>query len=155
MLLSCKQDKTVDPTVMPAETTTGANTFGCLVDGWLYVGGRYFNNGTANHWSINFTYTESTNSISVRVKVKDIGKGNEYIAFTIDDPVETDGKSTKNCTFSNARWTDETDGSNPGENLGSGKVEITYFDKTTKIISGRFSSDNGRIKHGQFDVIYK
>lgn len=37
----CVEDKTVDITVMPPITNEGLNTFGCLVDGWLFVGGRF------------------------------------------------------------------------------------------------------------------
>ena len=36
---ACDEDKTVDPTLMPEATTTGANTLGCLIDGWVYVDG--------------------------------------------------------------------------------------------------------------------
>lgn len=38
---SCEEDTSVDPTLMPEATTTGANTFGCLIDGWVYTSGRY------------------------------------------------------------------------------------------------------------------
>ena len=38
---ACDEDKTVDPTLMPEATTTGANTLGCLIDGWVYASGRY------------------------------------------------------------------------------------------------------------------
>lgn len=39
-LWSCMEDDTVDITVLPSATTTGADTFGCLVDGWIYEIGR-------------------------------------------------------------------------------------------------------------------
>ena len=39
--VACDENESVDPTVMPEATTIGANTFGCLVDGWVYVGGRW------------------------------------------------------------------------------------------------------------------
>ena len=32
--IACEENKSVDPTLMPEATATGANTFGCLVDGW-------------------------------------------------------------------------------------------------------------------------
>lgn len=35
------EDFSVDPTLMPPATQTGANTFGCLIDGWVYTGQRY------------------------------------------------------------------------------------------------------------------
>ena len=148
-LVSCHtEDKMVDPTVMPAETATGANTFGCLVDGWLYVGGRYLN----KQQSIYFGYDEALNKIVVDVKVKNTGY--PYLAFTINNPdVPLENKITK-CTFTDARWL-EREYSESSIELGNGTVEITRFDKNAKIISGRFYSDgNGSITHGQFDVIY-
>ena len=50
-LWSCTEDNTVDITVMPPATTTGANTFGCLVDGWIYVGGRYLGWAPSPLWT--------------------------------------------------------------------------------------------------------
>ena len=41
--VACEENESVDPTIMPEATTTGANTFGCLVDGWVYTrAGRGF-----------------------------------------------------------------------------------------------------------------
>ena len=39
--IACEENKSVDPTLMPEATATGANTFGCLVDGWVSVSGRW------------------------------------------------------------------------------------------------------------------
>lgn len=47
---SCTEDESIDITVLPSVTTTGANTFGCLMDGWIYVGGRYLNWGHSYVW---------------------------------------------------------------------------------------------------------
>lgn len=53
---ACDEDKTVDPTLMPEATTTGANTLGCLIDGWVYASGRYgtpsvrFSDDEENHY---------------------------------------------------------------------------------------------------------
>lgn len=38
---ACEEDRSVDPTLMPPATTMGKNTFGCLVDGWVYTSGRW------------------------------------------------------------------------------------------------------------------
>ena len=32
------EDFSADPTLMPPATQTGANTFGCLIDGWVWTG---------------------------------------------------------------------------------------------------------------------
>ena len=150
-IVSCyTEDKTVDPTVMPEETTIGANTFACLVDGWIYVGGRYFYRSR----SIFFGYDEASNTIEVEVKVKDIGKDYDYLAFTINNPDTPLANEITKCTFTNAKWFDSRF-SNSVIELGNGMVEITRFDKKRKIISGRFySNDKGTITRGQFDVTY-
>lgn len=38
---SCSEDYSEDPTLMPPVTQTGADTFGCLIDGWVYTSGRF------------------------------------------------------------------------------------------------------------------
>lgn len=38
---ACEEDKSVDPTLMPEATTTGQNTLGCLIDGWVHTSGRF------------------------------------------------------------------------------------------------------------------
>ena len=48
---SCTEDESIDITGLPSVTTTGANTFGCLMDGWIYVGGRYLNWGRSYVWT--------------------------------------------------------------------------------------------------------
>ena len=147
ILASCKdENKQIDVTVMPPETATGADTFGCLVDGWIYVGGRYTDN-YGNTPSINFTSNSARTEIKVRVKVRKY----EYIAFTINEPPK------EVCTFTNAQYIlepqDGTGASNVRD-LGNGIVAITRFDDT--IISGYFKSDNNNpISHGQFDVKYR
>jgi hypothetical protein len=121
---------------MPEETTVGANTFGCLIDGWVYVGGRYDDVYGDGSNSIKFFYSEVKNTISARVIVKE----NVDICFTIENPV-----MSASCAYTNASF--------GGEPLGNGIVTITRFDKKNCIISGQFSG--GRITHGRFDVRYK
>ena len=154
LFMACNEDKTVDVTVMPEETTIGAQTFGCLVDGWLYVGGRYSDVSYtfSPQPSIYFVYNAVAKEMRVEVKVKEKGEGYEYLSFTINNPVEN-----QKTTFTNAKWLDKTE-SLTEKDLGSGTgtVEITRFDTTEKIISGRFySGGNQPISHGQFDVKYK
>ena len=146
-LAACRKDKSIDVTVMPEETTTGANTFGCLVDGWIYVGGRYFD---YNKQSINFVYNSGSDKMEIEVKVKGINTPYPYLAFTINSPV-----NGEECTFTDAKWRQSSGDNNVNSiiDLGSGKVKITRFDKSAKIISGRFSGN--QITHGQFDVEYR
>lgn len=39
--VSCAEDTSIDPTLMPEATSEGQNTFGCLIDGWVYTSGRF------------------------------------------------------------------------------------------------------------------
>ena len=48
---SCdREDFSADPTIMPPATQTGANTFGCLIDGWVYTGQRYDSDDKASYY---------------------------------------------------------------------------------------------------------
>lgn len=145
MLASCSnEDKQIDVTVMPPETNIGAETFGCLIDDWIYVGGRYTDN-YGNTPSINFTSNSAKTEVKVRVKVRKY----EYITFTIN-------KVDWEYTFTDAKYILEPNDGTGASNvrvLGNGTVEITRFDNT--IISGRFRSyNNNPVSHGQFDVKY-
>lgn len=133
----CIEDETVDITVMPEISNTGADTFGCLIDGWLYVGGRFHTTfGSLNlRKSIDFEYNNQEEAMEVAV----IAKEDKVIYFTILSPKE--GEET---TFVNARVNDEE--------MESGTVKIIRFDEREHIISGTFSG--GRITHGRFDVRY-
>lgn len=137
LCIGCVEDETVDVTVMPDITTNGADTFGCLVDGWLYVGGRYTPVcilGCARP-SIYFDYDEENNVMNVSVFV---ALKNE-LSFRIQNPEEN-----KTTVYTNAIFN--------SEEQDNGQVTITRFDKKAHIISGQFSG--GRITNGRFDVHY-
>ena len=69
--VACEENESVDPTIMPEATTTGANTFGCLVDGWVYTSGR---------WGMpSAEYLEREEGSSVTVSAQ-VGLGS-YISF--------------------------------------------------------------------------
>ena len=152
---ACHTDKRTDPTVMPAVTTTGEHTFGCLVDGWVTTGGRYYDDGSPyiyddNH-SIVFNYYELGEYVDVRVKTK--GEPAQYLKFTIKG-VEKKAALPQTCTFENARFTDVQ--GNDGSDIlidALGNVTITNLNDSAKILSGTFSGT--RITEGRFDVRYR
>lgn len=135
LLFSCIfwgcEDKDVDITVMPEATTTGKNTFGCLKDGWLYVGGRYF---TIHSPSINFIYNKAEEVVSAHVVVKPY----LILSFSINQPQEGTGK-IENFYFGS-------------DSIGDNILNITRFDKKERIISGEF--EGGPITFGRFDIHY-
>ncbi|MDR1792383.1 MAG: hypothetical protein LBR36_02925 [Bacteroidales bacterium] len=154
---SCRKNSFVDPTILPEATTSGAGTFGCLIDGWVYTGGRY-----SDYWdwvsaeeqpSINFCYYKAKDSMVVRVKT---GEG-EYLKFSIHNIVSNLKPQT--CQLRHARFEPNaqasTDGIIPLDSLG--EVYITELNDSLHIISGTFRGigTNPRIKEGRFDVVYR
>jgi hypothetical protein len=150
----------VDTSVMPAATETGAHTFGCLVDGWAYVGGRYYDQGSpyiydTNH-SIVFTYS-SNNTVDVCVKVEGTPdyEENKYLKFTINN-VDITKPAPQNCNFTNARFsvTRATDGNDIAlDNEGIVKITNITSNDSVKFMSGTFYGT--RISEGRFDVHYR
>lgn len=134
---SCSENTTIDTTVMPPVTTTGANTFGCLIDGWIYVGGRYNNSSESNDWTPkSFQFHESDNKLTGNISVKP----SINISFTILSPQEG-----KEAVITDLRFEDD--------GLEDGTVLINRFDTKARIISGTFGN-NDRLTNGRFDVHY-
>lgn len=134
---SCTEDESIDITVLPSVTTTGANTFGCLMDGWIYVGGRYLNWGHSYVWTYDsFHYYPEEDKLAVNVSVKpDIN-----IHFIILSPQEG-----KEATLTDIRFR--------GEELEDGTAFISHFDPELNIISATFGNGK-RLTNGRFDIHY-
>ena len=126
--VACEENESVDPTLMPEATTIGANTFGCLVDGWVYVSGR---------WGLPVaTYVQSGEDTSMKVSAQvDFGS---YLSFTITNPKQGETLPCTDVSFDN-------------QTIGDGKVHITHM--SDGIFSGTFEGD--RITKGRFDLKYK
>lgn len=131
------EDFSADPTLMPPATQTGANTFGCLIDGWIYTGQRYGPDHKASYYP---AYNEDEKAtVHVYVWVDD----NTSISFNIIDPKE------KNITVYSALermnndqtiYTDAVfkDGNKQEERLEDGIVNITRFDLNNTLIPQYF-----------------
>ena len=134
---SCTEDESIYITVLPSATTTGANTFGCLMDGWIYVGGRYLNWGHSYVWTYDsLHYYPEEDKLSVNVSVKpDIN-----IHFIILSPQEG-----KEATLTDIRFR--------GEELEDGTAFISHFDPELNIISATFGNGK-RLTNGRFDIHY-
>ncbi len=137
------EDKSIDPTILPEVTTTGKQTFGCLIDGWVYSGGRYY---PANVFesrtgpSIYFVYYTYFDKMEVYARV-----GSEkVIRFTIVSP-----KAGQKCTYTEASF----DVNYHVQELPDGEVTITRFDEEKHIISGLF--EGGQVTKGRFDVTFE
>lgn len=146
---SCNEDFSADPTLMPAATRTGANTFGCLIDGWVYTGQRY-------DTGLKATYRPAIDEDEVAMVNINVRVG-EYsvVSFTIIDPKEqhitiysaSGPTPSGQTTYTDAVFKNEF---GQEETLGDGTVHITRFDPDNGIISGTF--EGGRMTEGRFDL---
>jgi len=158
MLLGCRKK---DPPIgnnataqLPPITTTGANTFGCLVNGevWLPKG----------DFPVSGLHADYTGGGFVINATKYINPGLEDVAISIyPNSLQSVGTFFLNLSNAEARFTDsscdlngiKTDTSNVG------KIEIIKFDTVNHIISGTFeftvyneACDTIKITQGRFDV---
>ncbi|WP_027418127.1 hypothetical protein [Crocinitomix catalasitica] len=173
----CKKDPPVepkepkdkyDPNVMPPLTHTGENTFGCYIDGELFVAG-----GGTSFWdipAISGSYDESTKKIVIQgTRYLDslISDNVKIRSFVLDGPgvyeytynVESGSRGYTSWGMSRCNYTYE---SKPDFDLG--KITITYLNEEENIIAGTFyinlinSDCDGhtilKITDGRFDFRY-
>ena len=147
---SCEtEDFSIDPTLMPAATQKGANTFGCVIDGWVYTGGRY-----ADPEAIYYPAADETENDTIVINTRT--NEDERISFFIINPKEkgitiyslSDTPEKEYNVFTNA----VLHGRYGSTELGNGTVNITRFSKDMQIVSGTFEGDY--IKDGRFDITY-
>lgn len=124
---ACEEDRSIDPTLMPEATMTGANTLGCLIDGWVYTSGRFDKPVASAHSNEEGSY------VTIRAHVDLF----TTLEFTLVNP-----SAGTECTYTNAVF--------DGQKREDGKASITRKDGT--VISGTFSG--GSITEGRFDIRY-
>jgi len=161
----CKKKKDDEPQ-LPPETTTGANTFGCKVNGKVFIprsgGGRpglfaqYVNlgTGTGGGWFLNIAATDWKASIlqgtSITTDSLLILENSTYLL-----------KAQKGSA--KASYENYPNGLNAYEMLSNnaGELIITRHNLNQRILSGRFwfdatnaSGQKVEVREGRFDIIY-
>ncbi len=167
--ISC-EDK-VDFSVLPGETQSGNNTFGCRVDGKIFIGNIY------TTWQQAPLFVEYHREIDLLLisadgKFEDGKMGNmsmEIYHPKVDIPLNMDNGSFK-CSY----WTNHETKSQEyfalySDFTAESELIITKFDTVNKIVSGKFSmkgsllpyskpsigcfeSDTIQITEGKFDL---
>lgn len=153
----CKKDR-FD---LPPETTTGANTFGCKVNGKVFVprDGRgrpglfcqyaYLGEGEGGGWFLNIPATDwkSDDAVGIATDSLLVEEGGTY-----------DFKNQKGYPqayyFKTAKYLKL--------DTNTGKLHITKFDKINRILSGTFefvgtkrsTGESVSITEGRFDIVY-
>ena len=155
-LCSCNLFKEEEPQ-LPPETQTGANTFGCYVNGELFVREGIRHLGEPNPRAV---YSRSNEILGISAYQK---KSGIYLYITIHKPKE----KSDNLEFDMYYRDYEKEiiiESKKEENI-SGEIYFTKFDTINKISSGYFSNiklyyfqensvikDSVLINQGRFDI---
>lgn len=150
--------------VLPKETELGKNTFGCMVNNQLFIGGGYYSFIGYSPLSAGYNRSDKTLRIFTVSKIY-TDKANGSIGLTIPNPVE--GSTQK---LSHATYIIDSPDCYQYLILNEGEVYLTKFDTINKIVSGRFSfrgkcagyaddfkvnGDSVQITQGRFDVMLK
>ena len=153
---SCQKEEL---NVLPQETQTGANTFGCYIDGQLYLGGYFPITGAI---PLVAEYQSKSKKIIINAYGKKNNKAAGIMYFEINNPVKG---TTQNLSL--AYYMPQTS-LNYFYYLAFNEagVYLTKFDTINKIVSGNFNflgrsadqlfhfsgNDSIQITQGRFDI---
>jgi hypothetical protein len=157
-LTGCEKNNPFAPgTELPPETTTGANTFGCLVNGKVWRNGGYFNPAESLNMpemtesrlqiATSRSVTDTLSGIGIYIFTSNIGIG-QYLCDSLNVNIYfhygIGGPTGSYCDYEYAK---------------DGLIEITRYDLENRIVSGRFSAklqvegcEDIVITEGSFDL---
>jgi len=148
--------------VLPKETQLAKNTFGCMINNQLFIGGGYYSFIGYSPLSAEYNRSSKTLGIFTVSKIY-TDKANGSMGLMIANPVE--GSTQK---LSHATYIVDVPDCYQYLILNEGEVYLTKFDTINKIVSGRFSfkgkcagyandfkvnGDSVQITQGRFDVL--
>ena len=164
-LLSCKKQPVDQLSLLPPATQTGANTFGCLVNGKAFVPRKSFSLIVRTDLKCTYGYTEhgylfgigasrdldngSSDVVDITTDSLKISEG-EVIPLTKEfTPAMASGGYDLNLSF----YTTDAN--------ATGQLTITHLDTVKHIVSGIFQfnavskgGDTVKVTNGRFDVHY-
>ena len=134
--LSCVEPE--EPTELPPETQKGANTFGCLVNGELFVAQPHFSGFNVRNY-VDAVYGSGANNYTY-VEIYGSNK-NGYVLFSIGNP-ETGRKFTPHRLVYSSNDNRFQVGNTEG-------VFLTKLDLENQIVSGTFEFEIPLLKDGE------
>ncbi len=165
MGLSCKKKSENPIDDLPPVTTTGANTFGCLVNGELFI--PKVKSGPLGALRANYDVYNSRPFLSISARNNQNPGSNDILLFINASSIKQGDNysltkrnqdNEKSYAVYNYRGPKESYGTDYNTNdQVTGNIKITYFDKG--VVSGTFwfnaVSDAGEkveIREGRFDI---
>jgi hypothetical protein len=170
---SCKKHKPTNPIdQLPAATQTGANTFGCLVNGEAVVIHKPFGDlSPAFGCSYILTYSSITGYVfGVTGTDKIDGCHFKSVGLQLDSvqlQLTTYPLTTGRVLYGKIGWVNIANGCPPSpllmyttDSVVTGEMTITHFDQQKQIVSGTFSfdaveitiGDTVHVTDGRFDM---
>ncbi len=160
ILLGCCRKDDPQPAIeqLPPATTTGANTFGCLVNGevWKVTSTSTFGNRLVADWTV-------SDNLSILLS-QDMRTSSRSIVFSLPDTSTTIASLTARPYLlssvlgrCNARL-DKAGAYYEQRHLVRGQLTLTRLDRTARICSGTFDfvmangTDTIRVTDGRFDI---
>ena len=150
--------------VLPAATQTGKNTFGCKINGEIFVPKKGWNPGLPLSQKATYYYNFGTNSYDVLIGASHTANYPHRFLLISTKDMHLDEKTydigeenTPNTFYAHYSFTDSPTYATSAQ--AKGQINITHFDEINKIISGTFWFDalepNGakvEIREGRFDL---
>lgn len=166
IITSCKKQPVDQLSLLPAATQTGANTFGCLVNGKAFLPKKSFSVIARTDLSCFYSNTENGYVFNIGAS-RDLGSGSSDVVGIATDSLKISEGETINLTKA---FTPTLAFGDYAINVSSyttnasatGELTITHLDMIKQIVSGTFqfnavskSGDTVKITNGRFDVHYK
>lgn len=152
---------------LPAATQTGANTFGCLVNGKAFIpGGSLF---SGSHQQCNYIYTNGGYYFTILTTNQDYYNAVKQVQIETDSLTISEGQILilRRLSAGHANAGYAFIGANNNLNsydttdTNSGQLTITKFDQVNQIVSGTFyftavniAKDTVKVTDGRFDMHY-
>lgn len=160
--MSCKKNKDSEKDKLPPVTQTGANTFGCLVNGKVYIPKGYSGTGTPNP---HITFDIGLNGLAYfQIVTEQLNKNHDPEGYVIISFGNISGKGNYNFPAFNFSigWAEVLNNcftpafDSTSKKFGGGV--ITKYDIINRIVSGTFdckfktqTCDTVFITNGRFD----
>ena len=163
---SCKKEVT-DANGLPPATQTGANTFGCLINGQVFIPGNAAPGETAVQ--ANYQYVDGGYHFRlVGIKghgtdVTEMGIGTDSLKLIQGDSIKFSSDSSNTIGLAYALYSKGLTSYHTKLPKYSGSLFITHLDSVNQIVSGTFwfnaitfdgSNDTVSATNGRFDVRY-
>jgi hypothetical protein len=170
MASGCSKQSASSTNQLPPATNQGLNTFGCLVNGQVFVPQAPI--GYPYPYYTCYIYPNTTNPNFSEFTLSGEDKSNggfTAVGFTLDSINLQQGDTFQLKSIGGGNYATYTNANTPGyinyytTDTLTGQLIITYLDKTNYIVSGTFlfnavsanASDTVHITEGRFDMLYK